>query len=155
MHLKDDPRWLAWYSQVSLHTRLLDELGAEMERRTGLAATWFEVLVNLKNGPVRMNELADALFLSRGGATRLVARMEQAGLVVRETPLDDRRATFAMLTDEGSKALERALPVHLELIHEGFGRHLEPGEAEVLIAVAGRVAGARGWPVKQPPVASE
>jgi DNA-binding MarR family transcriptional regulator len=154
MDMKDDPRWVAWYCQVSMHTRLLEEMGAEMERRTGLPASWFEVLVHLSNGDHRMNELADALLLSRGGATRLIARMEQAGLVAREIPPDDRRATFAVLTDEGRRALERALPVHLELVQEGFGRHLEPGDAEVLIGVAERVAGARGWQVKQPPVRS-
>jgi DNA-binding MarR family transcriptional regulator len=148
MALKDDPRWLAWYAQVIMHTRLLEELGAEMERRTGLPAAWFEVLGNLKEGQVRMNELADALFLSRGGATRLVARMEEAGLVLRETPPHDRRATFAVITDEGRRAVERAVPVHLELIEEAFGRHLEPGEAEVLIAVAERVSAAHGWPSK-------
>jgi DNA-binding MarR family transcriptional regulator len=154
MHMKDDPHWLAWYAQVSMHTRLLEELGAEMERRTGLPATWFEVLVNLKKGRVRMNELADALFLSRGGATRLVGRMEEAGLVTRETPPDDRRATFAVITDEGMKAIERAIPVHLELVEEAFGRHLEPGDADVLIAVAVRVAAARGWPTRVAPVPS-
>ena len=33
-----------------------------------------------------MGELADDLLLSRGGATRLIARMEEAGLVRREVP---------------------------------------------------------------------
>jgi DNA-binding MarR family transcriptional regulator len=146
MNLKDNPRWLAWYSQASMHARLLEHLGSECERRTGLPAAWLEVLLNLKKCEVRMNELADALFLSRGGATRLIARMEEAGLVVRQTPPSDRRATFAVITDAGREAVERALPVHLELVEQEFGRYLQPGEAEVLIAVAARVAAAHEWP---------
>jgi DNA-binding MarR family transcriptional regulator len=146
MPLFEDPHWLAWYSQATTHARLIEHMGAEMERRTGLPAAWFDVLANLKaRGRTRMNELADALFVSRGGATRLVARMEEAGLVVREIPRDDRRATFAVITEAGRAAIERAIPVHRELVEEAFGRHLEPGDVEVLIAVAARVSAAHGW----------
>src|SRR5262245_7814245 len=76
-----DERWLAWYVQAKLNARLTERIADEMERRSGLAASWFEVLANLKDEPKRMNELADDLILSRGGATRLIARMEEAGLV--------------------------------------------------------------------------
>jgi MarR family transcriptional regulator, 2-MHQ and catechol-resistance regulon repressor len=144
-----DPRWHAWYAQAALHTRLLEKVGGEMERRTGLPAAWFEVLGHLMKCDTRMNELADHLVLSRGGATRLVARMEEAGLVTREIPPTDRRATFAVITDAGRKALEEALPVHLELVEEEWGRYLEPGEAETLIAVAERIGAAHGW-VREP-----
>ena len=146
MPLFDDPHWLAWYAQATTQVRLIEHMGAELERRTGLPAAWFDVLANLKaRGRTRMNELADALFVSRGGATRLVARMEEAGLVRREIPPEDRRATFAVITERGLEAIERATPVHLELVREGFGRHLEPGDVEVLIAVAARVSAAHGW----------
>lgn len=151
--LKEDPRWLAWHAQAGLQTRLREHLASEMVRRTGLPATWFEVLANLEAGEARMTELAEALVVTRGGATRLITRMETAGLVRRETPPTDRRTTFAMITDAGREAAERALPVHAQLVREAFGRHLEPGEAEVLIAVAARVAAAHGWPAN--PVAAE
>jgi DNA-binding MarR family transcriptional regulator len=95
-----------------------------------------------------MNELADELILSRGGATRLVARMEEAGLVERQTPPTDRRATFAVLTDKGRAAFNNALPVHLELVEQGFSRHLEPEDVEALISIAGRGCPAHGWPAK-------
>jgi DNA-binding MarR family transcriptional regulator len=143
-----DTRWLAWYAQAKMNARLMERLSVEMERRTGLPAAWCEVLANLKEGPVRMNGLADELILSRGGATRLIARMEEAGLVERETPPTDRRATFAVITDKGRAALERAFPVHLELVEETFSRHLEPEEAEAVRRVAAKVCEAHGWPAK-------
>jgi DNA-binding MarR family transcriptional regulator len=146
----EDTRWLAWYAQAKMNARLMERLSDEMERRTGLPAAWCEVLANLKEGPVRMNELADELILSRGGATRLIARMEEAGLVERETPPSDRRATFAVITAEGRAALERAFPVHLELVEQSFSRHLEPDEAEAVLRVAARVCEAHGWPAKTP-----
>ena len=74
--------------------------------------------------------------------------MEEAGLVERETPPTDRRATFAVITAKGAKALERALPVHLELVEQAFSRHVEPDEAETMLRVAARVCEAHGWPAK-------
>ena len=71
-----DDRWLAWYAQAKMNARLTERIADEMERRTGLPAAWIDVLANLKVEPRRMNELADDLILSRGGATRLIARME-------------------------------------------------------------------------------
>jgi DNA-binding MarR family transcriptional regulator len=79
-----------------------------------------------------MSELAEEVTLSRGGATRLVARMEQAGLVEREVPAHDRRATYARLTPAGQDALERAMPVHLAAVQERFSRHIDDAQAAAL-----------------------
>jgi DNA-binding MarR family transcriptional regulator len=143
-----DERWLAWYLQAKMNARLTERIADEMERRTGIPAAWCEVLANLKEEPKRMNELADDLILSRGGATRLIARMEEAGLVERQTPAHDRRATFAVITDAGRATVERALPVHLEVVEEVFGQHIDADDAEALLAIATRVCGAHGWPAK-------
>ena len=60
-----------------------------------------------------MTDLARMLLFSSGGFTKLADRMEEAGLVRREPCPDDRRATYAVLTDEGRRMLDRALAVHL------------------------------------------
>jgi DNA-binding MarR family transcriptional regulator len=146
--LLENTNWLAWYKQAKMNARLMEVMADEMERETGLPAAWFDVLANLKlKGPTRMNELAAELVVSRGGATRLVARMEEAGLVTREIPSHDRRATFAVITDAGIAAFERAKPVHLKLVEETFGRYLEPEEAETILRLAVRVCEAHGWTV--------
>jgi MarR family 2-MHQ and catechol resistance regulon transcriptional repressor len=143
-----DDRWLAWYAQAKMNARLTERIADEMERRAGLPAAWIDVLANLKVEPKRMNELADDLILSRGGATRLIARMEEAGLVERQTPPHDRRATFAVITDAGREAIERALPVHLEVVEEVYTRHLTDEDVELLLRVAAKICDAHGWPAK-------
>jgi DNA-binding MarR family transcriptional regulator len=115
-----------------------------MERETGLAPAWFEVLAQLYKCPRRMSELADSLTLSRGGATRLVARMEEAGLVEREIPKEDRRATFARITDAGTAALERAKPVHFAVVDELFNRHIDDGQAAAMRAAFAQILRANG-----------
>jgi DNA-binding MarR family transcriptional regulator len=143
-------RWYAWQAQARMNARLIERLSDDMEREMGFPAAWFDVLANLKGGPRRMNELADELILSRGGATRLVARMEEAGYVERQIPPTDRRATFAVLTAKGRAAFETALPIHLELVEQAFSRHIEDADAEALLAVARRICAAHGWPSKTP-----
>jgi DNA-binding MarR family transcriptional regulator len=144
--MDQDERWHAWYVQAKMNARLTERIADEMERRTGLDAAFFEVLANLRHEPKRMNELADNLILSRGGATRLIARMEAAGLVERETPAHDRRATFAVITDAGREAIERAFPVHLDVVEQLYGRHLERDDAEAVLRVAVRICDAHRWP---------
>ena len=142
----DDPKWLAFYGLLQVNARIVERIGQQMERESGLPPTWFEVLANLHDGPRRMGELADDLTLSRGGATRLIARMEEAGLVEREIPKEDRRATYARITEKGGKALLRAKPVHFAAVEELFGRHLDAQEADVLRAAFARILIGNGVP---------
>jgi DNA-binding MarR family transcriptional regulator len=141
----DDPKWLAFYGLLQVNARLVDRIGGRMERETGLHPSWFEVLAELHDGPKRMSELAESLTLSRGGATRLVARMEDAGLVVREIPSHDRRATFARMTDSGAEALERAKPVHFAAVEEHFSRHITEAQAAAIRTAFARVLVAEGY----------
>jgi DNA-binding MarR family transcriptional regulator len=109
-----DPRFHVWYGALHGTLRSLDLIERHVEAATGLPLASIEVLVNVgksDEGRLRMSELADRLLLSRGGATRLVARLEEAGLVERQIPPDDRRATYAVITAKGLEAVERAVPV--------------------------------------------
>jgi DNA-binding MarR family transcriptional regulator len=109
-----DPRFQAWYGNLQATMRSLQRIDREVEAETGLPLASIELLVNIAyhsdDGRIRMGELADALLLSRGGATRLVARLEAAGLVERVIPPDDRRATYAVITQKGIETLEKGAP---------------------------------------------
>jgi DNA-binding MarR family transcriptional regulator len=128
----EDPKWLAFYGMLQVGARMVERVGDRMERETGLNPAWFEVLAQLHDGPVRMGELAESLTLSRGGATRLVARMEEAGLVEREIPKEDRRATYARITEKGTEALMRAKPAHMAAVAELFSRHIDEEQAAAM-----------------------
>ena len=79
----DNPKWVAFYGMLQVDAHIVDRVGQRMERETGLPPAWYEVLAQIHKGPCRMGELAESLVLSRGGATRLIARMEEDGLVER------------------------------------------------------------------------
>jgi DNA-binding MarR family transcriptional regulator len=136
-----DTRFAAFYGMLVVEWRVSERLDAELQASAGISLDRLELLLHLhfKDGRRRMSDLADALLLSRGGATRLVARAEDDGLVRREIPPDDRRATYAVLTDAGREAAERALPVYLETVDRIFHDFVDDDEAEVLVRVWHRV----------------
>jgi DNA-binding MarR family transcriptional regulator len=89
-----------------------------------------------------MHELARAVVLSRSGLTRLVDRLEKAGLLRREPDPSDRRGAFAVLTDEGRDMLRQMWPVYAAGIAEHFGRHVSDEEAHELTEALSRILAA-------------
>lgn len=136
----EDPRAIAFYGLIVTEARLRERLEAELEGTTGLSLSRLELLLHIhfEDGRRRMSDLADALLLSRGGATRLVAKAEEEGLVTREIPADDRRATFAVLTDKGRDAAMHALPVYNDVVNQLFGE-VSDEEAVLLVRLFDRV----------------
>ena len=111
---------------VEVQGRLERRLGAELEARFGLPHAWFEVLVRLSrsaDGQLTMSALAEQVTLTTGGVTRLVDRLEAAGLVERVPCRTDRRVAYAAITDAGRTKLEEAAEAHaanLRTVFEGF-----------------------------------
>lgn len=138
----------AWRALLEAHAAVTDLLERELEQERGLPLSKFEVLLRLAEAPdgrMRMLELAQSVLLSKSGLSRLVDRMEEAGLVRRERCPSDRRGAYAVLTDEGRRLLHRSAPVHLRGIQEHFAQHLANDEVQVVIDSLGKVtAAARG-----------
>ncbi len=67
-----------------------------------------------------MRAVAQEQVLTTGGATRLVERMEVAGLVERTEDPDDRRGRLVRLTPLCEETAVRASRVHLENIQRYF-----------------------------------
>jgi DNA-binding MarR family transcriptional regulator len=75
-----------------------------------------------------MNELAASILSSKSGLTRVVDGMENAGLVRRQRPPDDRRVIRVLITPQGIEALQAARDIHHLSIHRHFTEHLSDRE---------------------------
>ena len=144
MATKLGPEYLAaWRNCLTAYARVLAQMEEELTQEARLPLAWYEVLLLVQESPtgqLRMHQLAESRLLSRSAATRLVDRMEEAGLVCRTAAEQDRRGTFVCLTDEGLAALRSAAPIHLRGINEHFSRHLTAKEAAVVGEAMARVA---------------
>src|SRR3954466_14069318 len=118
-------RLRAWRLYFESALALIDVLDPELERDAGIPMRSYDVLVHLEETPdgLRMNELAERILYSKSGFTRVVDRMEEAGLVNRVRPDNDRRSILIVLTDQGRTTLECARGGHRNAIEQHFSRH--------------------------------
>ncbi len=140
-------RNVAWRTFLTAHAATIDRIERDLSEEGLMPLSWYDVLLALYEAPehrLRMHELASAILVTRGGLTRLVARIEEAGLLRREPDPADGRGSFAILTDEGARMREKMWPVYAKEIAEHFGAHVSDEEAEVLSRVLGRVRAAAG-----------
>jgi DNA-binding MarR family transcriptional regulator len=136
------PRLAAWRAFLEAHAAVLEVLKTELQREHGLPLPWYDVLLHLSEAPghrLRMQQLAARLVITQGGVTRLVDRMQAAGLVRRASCESDGRGAYAVLAAEGHAVLREAAPVHLRGVEAHFLAHLTPQEVEVLRVALGRV----------------
>ena len=127
-------RLRAWRLYFESALALVDVLDAELERDAGIPLRWYDALVHLEESPggLRMNELAERILYSKSGFTRVIDRMEEAGLVRRVRPANDRRSILVVLTDEGRKTMDEARRHHRNGIEQHFSRHLTDADVKAL-----------------------
>jgi DNA-binding MarR family transcriptional regulator len=105
-----------WRGVAQCHAKVSAALDKALEREHGIGLSEFEVLERLATtedgGKCRMQDLAGAVCLSQSALSRLIGRLEAAGLVRRAMCADDRRGIYAHLTDEGRARWEAARPTH-------------------------------------------
>jgi len=113
----------AWRSWIAMRTLLDDQLNRELQELHGLSLADYEILVRLSEAPdrrMRMSDLATATLASRSRLSHQIDRLESAGIVQRMTCSEDRRGSFAVLTDHGWQALVAAAPDHVAGVRRHF-----------------------------------
>ncbi len=143
MRGKPEPEQLAaWRSVLAVHAELTERIDGSLRRAGAIPLRWYDALLCLYEAPerqLRLTELARVALLSRSGLSRLVDRLQENGLLRREACPDDGRGAYAVLTEDGLRALRKAWRVYGPAIHERFGRHLTTTEAGTLTRLLGHV----------------
>ena len=131
-----------WRLYIESALALVDVLDTELEQAAGISQRWYDVLVHLEESPegIPMNELAERILYSKSGFTRVVDRMEEAGLVRRLRPEHDRRTIPIVLTDKGTETLERARRHHRDGIQRHFSQHLTNADIKALTRALEKVS---------------
>jgi DNA-binding MarR family transcriptional regulator len=86
-------------------------------------------------------DLAEHVLLTQSGITRLLAGLEDSGLVRRADCPTDGRVVYAELTPAGRERLRAAARTHVRDIEELFAARLSREELDKLEAILERFAG--------------
>lgn len=124
-----------WALFLTAHAVLVEEIETRLAREALPPLGWYDVMWALERAPeqrLRMNELAHQVVLSRSNLTRLIDRLEQAGLVQRQRSEDDRRGAFAVLTAQGKAMRKRMWPVYQASIRDLFEEVISESEAAAM-----------------------
>ena len=123
---------------INLHqTARIVQAKIEERLRASTDLSWaeFELLMRLQvaaTRPLQMSEIAAQLVGSPSGTTRIADRLEKDGLIVRETPRENRRIVRVQLTDKGRQVLTAADEILRATLQQALGDHLTEGEVTEL-----------------------
>lgn len=113
----------AWGGFLGAYSRINRIVEADLLEHSQLTHVEFEVLLRLsweENRRLRIQDLAEQSLLTRSGVSRMVARLEKAGLVTREEASEDRRGAYAVLTEAGAERFQKAAQAHMAFVREKF-----------------------------------
>jgi DNA-binding MarR family transcriptional regulator len=118
-----DEQLAAWRAFLRAHSAMLRRIARDLDEAELPPLAWYDVMAALRDAPdqrLRQVELAERVLLSNSGLSRLVDRIEAAGLVERVTCPADRRSFNVQLTPDGAGMLSRMWPVYARGIAEDF-----------------------------------
>lgn len=132
----------AWISFVQSQQLLLEKVDEEFKKHNYPPLIWYDILLELdkqKDGMLRLNELGKKILLTKYNVTRVIRRLEEEGLVYRETCSGDARGVYAVITRKGKKLREQMWPVYYNVIKEYFLSNLNEEELGQLIECMNRI----------------
>ena len=134
--------WRAWLAAVGNAGNLIAD---GLKASTGMALGDYEVLVHLSGAEdwrMRMSDLSKLLYHSQSRLSQRIDRLADQGLVCREKCPNDRRGTFAVLTEAGFDRLAAAAPHHVSDVRAVLIDQIDPDQLEVLAEILERIAAA-------------
>lgn len=133
---------LAWRKFLVAHATLIECIEKDLAASELPPLSWYDILFALSEAPgckLRLHELAQAVLLSRSNITRLVDRLEKAGLLTREQCKSDRRGALAVMTDDGHVMMERMWAVYESGIVHYFACHLDETDVKLFTKILNRM----------------
>ncbi|AGK52873.1 MarR family winged helix-turn-helix transcriptional regulator [Bacillus sp. 1NLA3E] len=104
---------------LSRSYKALNEQANKLIAEKGLNPTEFAVLELLfHKGDQPLQQIGGKILLASGSITYVVDKLEQKGLLKRVACPNDRRVTYAQITDEGKQFIDEIFPEHAQKIDE-------------------------------------
>lgn len=99
--------------------KAITEMTNQFFQDQGLNPTEFAVLELLYHkGHQPLQQIGQKILLASGSITYVVDKLEKRGYIKRILCPNDRRVTYAQITEEGTAFMDRVFPMHEQQLHE-------------------------------------
>lgn len=118
----NDEEQRVWRTHLEVSRLLMHQLERDLQP-FGLTNNDYEILVNLSESDerrMRMSELATRTLQSKSRLSHQITRMENSGLVRRESCDSDKRGLYAVLTQHGWETMVSVAPHHVASVRRHF-----------------------------------
>lgn len=133
MSTEESKQSLKLFIVLSRAYRAVNEHANKLIQNYGLNPTEFAVLELLYHkGDQPLQQIGGKILLASGSITYVVDKLENKGYLRRVACPNDRRVTFAQITEDGKQFIESVFPEHESKIHE-LVSVLTPDEKETAI----------------------
>lgn len=127
---------LIWLRLIRF-TNQSNQLSNDFLKRFDLTTAQFDVLMQIRiYQPLTQMELAEKVTVTQGGISRMLARLEKEGYIVRK---QDWKMKMISLTEKADSILDKALPEQLAFQSSFFEDVLNEEEQETLYKLITRV----------------
>ncbi|GGG20325.1 MarR family transcriptional regulator [Lysinibacillus alkalisoli] len=126
---------LKLYIVLSRAHKVIDEESHSFFQANGVNPTEFAVLELLYHkGRQPLQQIGSKILLASGSITYVVDKLEKRGYLNRVSCPNDRRVTYAEISEEGHAFMAKIFPQHERVLHELMGA-LNDEEKEQAIAL--------------------
>ncbi|MCX9000032.1 MarR family winged helix-turn-helix transcriptional regulator [Rhizobiaceae bacterium BDR2-2] len=125
----------AWVRLMRAQQLVLGAIEQDLKAAELPPLGWYDVLLELsraEGGRLRPYEIEDRTLLAQHNLSRLLDRMDKAGLVQREVFADDGRGRWAIITDAGRAMQARMWNVYAGALQRHLGDKLDDAQADDL-----------------------
>jgi DNA-binding MarR family transcriptional regulator len=124
-----------WTTLVSVSRHLLETIEARLKAEGLPPLAWYDALLEIEkagNVGIRPFALEQRLLLPQYGTSRLLDRIEKAGLIARAPCEEDGRGHVVRITEEGMATRRRIWPVYARALIELIGNRIGADDATAL-----------------------
>lgn len=117
----EEQQALRLFIVLSRAFRAINEYSNQYIQKCGLHPTEFAVLELLYHkGEQPLQQIGEKILLASGSITYVVDKLEKRGLLMRVTCPEDRRVTFAHITEKGKELISSIFPEHQSRIQKSM-----------------------------------
>lgn len=133
----------AWTRLTRVASDVLTGIESDLRAAGFPPLAWYDALLELRRAPdgLRPFELQRAMLLAQYNLSRLLDRLERAGLIARTAVPEDGRGQRLHLSPAGADLLARMWPSYRDAIARRFASRLTDAQAGALCELLDKVRG--------------